>query len=81
MIRSVQIRAARVLLRWKQKDLADAAGVSFPTIQRMEINGPERSSAGNVEKVQRSLEHAGVIFIDDDDYGGIGVRLRNQLMD
>jgi len=81
MIRSIQIRAARILLGWKQKDLADAAGVSFPTIQRMEINGPERSSAGNVEKVQKSLEYAGVLFIDEDDDAGVGVRLRKRPTD
>jgi transcriptional regulator with XRE-family HTH domain len=73
MILAVQLRAARTLLGWSQKDLADVSGLSLPTIQRMETLGPHRSSAGNVDKVQRALETAGIEFIDED---APGVRLR-----
>lgn len=73
MISSVQLRAARTLLGWSQKDLADVSGLSLPTIQRMETLGLHRSSAGNVDKVQRALETAGIEFINDD---APGVRLR-----
>jgi len=31
-----EIRAARALLRWEQKDLAQASGISLPTIKRLE---------------------------------------------
>ncbi|MFQ5764104.1 MAG: helix-turn-helix domain-containing protein, partial [Rhodospirillales bacterium] len=38
MITSTQMRAARALLGWDQKDLAQASGLSLPTIQRMEAS-------------------------------------------
>ena len=49
------------------------SSLSLPTIQRMEKLGLERSSAGNVERVQRALEAAGVEFTNGD---APGVRLR-----
>ena len=79
MITAKQIKAARLFLDWEQKDLAEATGLSLPTIQRMEKLGMERSSAGNAEKVHRTLEAAGVIFIPEGDChgsGGPGVRLK-----
>jgi transcriptional regulator with XRE-family HTH domain len=36
------IRAARALLRWEQRDLAQASGVSLPTIKRL------RRSSGHI---------------------------------
>jgi transcriptional regulator with XRE-family HTH domain len=36
MITATQLRAARALLNVDQRQLADLAGVSVPTIQRME---------------------------------------------
>ncbi len=76
MITTEQIRGARAMLRWSAKQLSERSGVSLPTVQRMEgERGPLRSSAGNVLKVQRALEDAGVIFIDADEEGP-GVRLR-----
>jgi transcriptional regulator with XRE-family HTH domain len=73
---AAQLRAARGLLDWSQGELADAAGVALSTIRRMEIaNGMERATAGNVWKVQRVLEVAGILFIDSNG-GGPGVRLR-----
>lgn len=81
MISSIQIKAARLFLGWEQKDLAAASGLSLPTIQRMEKLGLERSSAGNAEKVQLSLEAAGIVFIPDgggSPVGGAGVRLKGQ---
>ncbi len=76
MITTEQIRGARAMLRWSAKQLSERSGVSLPTVQRMEgERGPLRSSAGNVLKVQRALEDAGVIFIDADEEGP-GVRLK-----
>lgn len=46
-------------------------------IKRMESDrGPMRSSVENVLKVQLALEDAGVIFIDRNEDGGPGVRLK-----
>jgi predicted transcriptional regulator len=76
MISIEQMKAARILAGIDQRNLADQAGVSLPTIQRMENPkfGPGRSSAANVDAVQRALEAAGVQFIAENG-GGAGVRL------
>ncbi len=76
MIESVQFRAARGLLGWSQTKLAEASGLAFSTIKRMEgSEGLVRGHAENVWRVQRALEEAGIIFIDENG-GGPGVRLR-----
>lgn len=77
MLTATQIRAARALVSWSQPALAKAAGLSLPTIVRMESQlGPGRSSAANVEAVKQALERAGVIFQEADSAGGAGVRLK-----
>ena len=71
-----QLRAARTLIGWEQKQLSEAAGLAIGTIRRMEASdGLVRGNAENVWKVQRALEEAGVIFIDENG-GGPGVRLK-----
>lgn len=70
-----QIRAARALLQWEQADLARAAGVSLPTIHRMEKLGPQRCTLANLLKVQEALAVAGVDFLADS--VSLGVRLRS----
>ncbi len=77
MLTAAQIRAARALLSWSQPALAKASRVSLPTIVRMESAvGPGRSSAANVEAVQRALENAGVMFLEADDAGAVGPGVR-----
>ena len=76
MITAEQIRGARAMLRWSAKMLAEEAGLSWPTVQRMEAaKGVPGGLTKNLDLVQRTLERAGVIFIDEDD-DGPGVRLR-----
>jgi transcriptional regulator with XRE-family HTH domain len=76
MLTSEQIRAARALLRWEQKDLAFASGVSLPTIKRLETKpGPLNAHGPTVGALSRALEEAGIQFIPEDG-GGPGVRLR-----
>ena len=78
MITAEQIRGARAMLRWSAKRLAEEAGLSWPTIQRMEAaTGVPGGLSRNLELIQKTLEAAGVIFIDEDDEGP-GVRLRKQ---
>ena len=61
MLTSAQVRAARALLDWSQRDLAAKSKLSVPTIKRMEgAMGPERSTEANVDAVRRALEGAGV---------------------
>lgn len=79
MLTSAQIRAARGLLDWSQKDLAEATKLSAQTIKRMEGDrGPEASTEANVQAVRRALESAGVIFLEakSNKDGGAGVRLK-----
>ena len=76
MITAEQIRGARAMLRWSAKQLAEQAGLSWPTVQRMEsTQGVPSGLSKNLELVQRALEGAGIIFIDEDDEGP-GVRLK-----
>jgi transcriptional regulator with XRE-family HTH domain len=80
MIYPVQVRAGRSLLGLSQEDLAERASISIVTLKRLEAAGTEiRGSARTVAKVQRALERAGIVFIDQDDRGGPGVRLREPL--
>ncbi|AKH21561.1 helix-turn-helix domain-containing protein [Sedimenticola thiotaurini] len=80
MITSAQIKAARALLGMDQKQLAQACGLSVPTIQRME--GSTGNVRGNVESLVRvveALDAAGVILLSEgmvSDTGGRGVRLK-----
>lgn len=74
------MRAARALLGIDQRQLAEAAGLSLPTIQRME--GSEGQVRGNVEslvKVVEALDRAGLELIGEgtaSTSGGRGVRFK-----
>lgn len=80
MITAGQIRAARALLGMDQKDLAARAGVSLPTIQRMEAsNGTVRGIVDTLTKVVDALNEEGIELIADNarsEEGGRGVRLK-----
>jgi predicted transcriptional regulator len=80
MMTAAQLRAARALLGIDQKTLADMAGVSLPTIQRMEASdGNVRGIVDTLTKVIEALNAAGVELIGENatsDGGGRGVRLR-----
>jgi len=80
MMTAAQLRAARALLGIDQKTLADMAGVSLPTIQRMEASdGTVRGIVETLTRVIEALNEAGVELIGDNarsDTGGRGVRLR-----
>lgn len=74
-ITSEQCRAARALLNLSQPDLAKAAKLGKITILRFE-RGSHNTYARNVETIRKTLEKAGIIFIDPDANGGLGVRLK-----
>ena len=80
MITAAQIRAARALLGLDQRRLAEAAGLSLPTIQRMEASeGQVRGNVDSLVKLVEALERAGVELIAEGAVsaaGGRGVRLR-----
>ncbi|MBN9068522.1 MAG: helix-turn-helix transcriptional regulator, partial [Rhizobiales bacterium] len=66
MITAAQMRAARALTGMDQKTLAERAGVSLPTVQRMEASeGVVRGVVDTLVKVIQALEEAGVVLIGD----------------
>ena len=74
-ITSEQVRAARALLRWEQRDLASASGVSLPSVKRLEIQpGVLAAQERTIAELRNALEKAGVEFIAENG-GGLGVRL------
>jgi predicted transcriptional regulator len=79
MITARQLRAARTLLCLDQRALADLAGVSLPTIQRMEASdGIVRGNSLSLTRVITALNGAGIELIGENSPstgGGRGVRL------
>ncbi|HTV33608.1 MAG TPA: helix-turn-helix domain-containing protein [Methylocella sp.] len=69
------MRAARGLLGWSQTELANAAGLSLPTVKRYETANGAKVSDEAVKTLRHALEVAGVEFIEENG-GGPGVRLR-----
>ena len=76
MISVRQVKAARALLGWSQRDLSKASGVSEPTIARLEaidgqIGGREETAA----KIRKALEASGIEFTNG---RSPGVKLRTR---
>jgi transcriptional regulator with XRE-family HTH domain len=80
MITAAQLRAARALLGIDQRELAAQAGLSLPTIQRMEASdGVIRGNVDSLMKLVAALDAAGIELISDNatsSGGGRGVRLK-----
>jgi len=72
-MKSIQCRMARAALGWSTQELAKAADVGVNTVNRFEAGQDARVSS--VEKMRRTLELAGVIFVAENGEGP-GVRLR-----
>jgi transcriptional regulator with XRE-family HTH domain len=81
MITAAQLRAARALASLDQRALAALAGLSVPTIQRMEASeGVIRGNVDSLTKLVGALEAAGVELIAEGAASagvGRGVRLRH----
>ena len=82
MLTPAQLRAARALLGIDQRTLAERAGVSLPTIQRMEASdtGYVRGVVETLTRVVEALEREGIELIKENSVssgGGRGVRLRD----
>lgn len=75
VITGAQIRAARALVRWSAKELADAASVGVATVRRAESDdGIPSITSANQRAIRTALEAVGVEFIPENG-GGPGVRL------
>ena len=80
MITAAQLRAARALGGLDQRQLAELAGLSVPTIQRMEASeGVVRGNVDSLTRLIEALANAGIELIGEgaaSQGGGRGVRLR-----
>ncbi len=80
MLTGAQLRAARALLGIDQRTLADQAGVSLPTVQRMESSrGIVRGVVETLTKIVEALDRAGVELIGEgaqSSGSGRGVRMK-----
>jgi len=66
------------MLGWRVADLAEASGVSVPTVQRMDASkGTVPGRHDTVTAIRRTLEAQGIQFLDADDTAkGPGVALK-----
>ena len=63
------------MLGWSQERLAEASMVALRTLSDFE-SGSRRPYARTVADIKRALAEAGIIFIEEDDIDGVGVRLK-----
>jgi len=64
-------RAARAILKWSVRELADKAGIAFTTVNRFELSGSATDTTKR--KIMAAYEAQGVEIIDQ---GGTGAMLR-----
>lgn len=76
LITADQLRAARGLLGWSQKELAVEAKVGRATIADFEV-GKRRPYPRTLADLQRTLEAAGVEFVNGDD---LGVKIKRSIL-
>ena len=69
-----QSRAARGILKWSQRQLADASGVGLSTVVDFE-NDRREPRAENLTAIRAALEKAGIIFEFDDKHIGVKLKL------
>jgi transcriptional regulator with XRE-family HTH domain len=75
-VTGAQLRAARGILKWSVRDLAEAARISASTIRRLEeINGPPIEPEPALTPLREAFERFGVEFLFPP-IGNAGVRLR-----
>jgi transcriptional regulator with XRE-family HTH domain len=78
LITSGQIRAARSLLKWTGKELAQDSGVAFSTLMRLETGeGVPAAQAKTLDAIQKAFEKAGIEFIGSPE-DGAGVRWKSK---
>jgi len=72
-----QLKAARALVGLTQAQVAEAAGISIPTVKRAEGSATLGASISACDAIRAALEAAGVEFIAENG-GGAGVRLKRK---
>ena len=72
MLTSHQLRAARAILGWSARELAERAGIHVTTVQRLEgATGVIGGNAATHEKLIRTLEASGIEFLNHDGRRGV----------
>ncbi len=62
-------------MRWEQKDLAAASGISLPSIKRIETKpGTISAFESTLTALRAALEAAGIEFLEDGATAGAGAR-------
>jgi DNA-binding XRE family transcriptional regulator len=76
MVAKEQVKAARGMLGWNQRQLADAAAVPLSAVKAIEAGADVRVSVATA--IERALIDAGLIFLEPGDVrdGGRGLRFR-----
>ena len=78
-ILSVQVKAAREFLGWTQEDPSQIAGIPPATVKRIELSkGALRGTHQNVSRIQKTLEDAGIEFINEDKRIGVILEEENE---
>jgi transcriptional regulator with XRE-family HTH domain len=72
---SKQSRAARGLLKWSQRQLADDSGVGLSTVAEFE-NDKRDPWPENLEAIRSAFEKAGIIFENDGKHVGVKLKIR-----
>jgi transcriptional regulator with XRE-family HTH domain len=81
MISPRQVHAARALLSWTQRDLAERAGVPETSVRAFEsADTPVMEENGAGARLVTALQRAGILFLEDNG-DGIGVRVRSASRD
>jgi len=75
MITASQCRAARALTEISRDMLAERSGIDARTIGEFEQRLVELDAAA-IARLQAALEEFGGVFYDEDETGGVGVRLK-----
>lgn len=75
-----QIRAARGLLKWSARQLADASGIGWATVQRLESkDGPLSGYEQTHDAIRSALEAQGVQFLESGNVAaGSGVAMNDK---
>ncbi|HTB04135.1 MAG TPA: helix-turn-helix transcriptional regulator [Bradyrhizobium sp.] len=72
---SQQSRAARGLLKWSQRQLADASGVALSTVADFE-NYKREPRSDNLAAMRDAFEKSGVIFESDSKHVGVKLKVK-----
>jgi transcriptional regulator with XRE-family HTH domain len=72
---SQQSRAARGLLKWSQRQLADQSEVALSTVADFE-NDKREPRSDNLAAIRNAFERVGVIFENDGKHVGVKLKIR-----